>query len=175
MATFGHTGIGVSSINQAANELDLVKYTLSENGDISKLTFYSERAGSSGTTNQKGVIYDDDGTSAEPATQLAVGSAVNANTNPAWRDSTLTVSLIAGNYWLALANETTADNYYFDDTADLSRWKSLAGYYATPPNPWPNATDNHATDKFSIYATYTASGGGTPAQVHSNLLLMGTG
>lgn len=157
MPTFGHTGIGANSAQNNSNFKRVAKFTLSEDGDVTKLTYYT-RGGITGGQDLKAVIYAD--SAGAPAALLATGTAVNiANSQAAgWVDLPLTstVRLTAGTYWIgALNNVNNQGSYVYYDASGGFRTENTDTYSDGPANPFgvPALTD---TILVSCYATYTA-------------------
>ena len=158
--TFGVTTIGgTAGANVNDNAIAVLEATLSENGDVSKLTKYD--GGNSGSNNHKAVIYSDDGTN--PNALQGIGSETSLPTTNQWNDLSFSavVSLTTGNWYIGWVSETSNGfAYAYDAGGDYNFIDSTpGGYYASPPNPFPAHTSFDR--KVSIYATYTASGGAT--------------
>lgn len=159
-ATFGKTAVGAQpGVNGgfSANVKRCAKYTLSETGDVSKLTLYTGGApGFSGTQAIRGVIYAT--SSGVPTTRLAVSNerVVSATETMAWRDLVLpaTVRLAPGTYCLGVHSGTT------EGVADY-RWDAVAGSWFKNADTYSDgATSTFGTaetgnQQISIYATYT--------------------
>lgn len=171
--TFGYTSIGGSLNNWSANTVFLFQAELTENGDISSLHTYSDDT--SGSLDAKGLIYVADG-SDYPTDQEAVSSPITINTTDTWRDYTVSVSLAAGTYYLGAVNSASAHQFRWDTAGTLSVYAdTTAGNYTTPPDPYPSSDiPVFTTRSYSIYATYTAAGGGgTPADKFFNFFPLG--
>ena len=93
MATFGKTDIGSKESGFSSNYTGYCIYTLSEDGDITKITFYT-----GGTSNQKCKIYAVSDTTV--GALLAESSPVSVGPSFSWVDFVLNVSLSAADYAL---------------------------------------------------------------------------
>jgi parallel beta-helix repeat protein len=159
-ATFGKTTVGASAGpggGFSANVKRCAKYTLSETGDVSKLTLYTGGApGFSGTQAIRAVIYAT--SSGVPTTRLAVSNerVVSATETMAWRDLVLptTVRLTPGTYCLGVHSGTT------EGVADY-RWDAVAGSWHKNADTYsdgassPFGTAETGNQQISVYATYT--------------------
>ncbi|MGE0879793.1 MAG: PHB depolymerase family esterase, partial [Acidimicrobiia bacterium] len=131
-------------------------YTLTEAATTQSFSWYVR--GGSVAQSFVPAIYATD-VSGNPTTLMATGAAVTvAASAPAnWVTSTLpSVSLAAGNYYLALISGPTtggAANYY-DVVANAGRWNTNA--YPTPSSTW-GATNTESL-RWSFYVTYTPAG-----------------
>ncbi len=129
-------------------------------GSVTKLTAYMRDNTANGI---KGVIFDDDGTSAAPLTLLGVTGAINPTDYAEdWYDLTFAspVVLAAGDYYLGVISAGTSIWFYYSATSGGTYKASIDNNYTTPVN-W-NATSDSGNLLMDIYATYTPSGGGTP-------------
>lgn len=155
MATFGKTDIGGTADALPANYEIVCKYTLGENGDVSKLTMYVDGS-PNGAAQIKGIIYSD---SSGPSAFLGATneSSIAAGQAAGWIDLTFAspVSLTAGDYWLGIhAGGTTAFNAYY--SAVGTRDYKSQSYASGQTNPYGTPTGSD-TKTYSLYATYTPS------------------
>lgn len=163
MSTFGDIGHGTVGGSTTVDKLRIRKFTLSENGSVSKLSIYCDGSGS-GTGSQvvKGVIYAD--SSGTPG--AIVGGLTNEATvtdGQAAGEVDLTyaspVALSAGDYWLGawFGANTNTIRWYNDGTtgATVRYWDDD---YDAPPPADPYSSGSSSTTKYAIQATYTASG-----------------
>lgn len=156
MAVFGWDSIG-SSNDIASNPTlsNLCKYTLTEAGDISKLSLYLRNTGAE--ANFYGVIYDATGAGGTPGALKGTTPATACSTSEGqWVDATFSSAVVAsaGDYWIGWG---------------AASWGGILGFYN-----WNEGTagtvdagSNPATGysaagwKMSVYGTYTASGSPT--------------
>ena len=147
---FGYTTMGASDAGVGSDDSDIGKFTLTENGDVTKIT--ATVGTSVGTGNAKGLIFDDDGGAGEPDTNLGVGTVMPLTTAKQWLESTLSESLTSGNYYLGVVFDNDNGVYSYDDTG-TNRYLSNYGYITL--GDWDAASDNHFDEVHSYYATYT--------------------
>jgi hypothetical protein len=161
-ATFGTLTQGDNYLDIYESDALVAGAVLSETGTTSKISVYMETG--SGTCPVKGVIYDNDGAGGSPGTVLAVGSAVTVDTDLEWYDSTLSVELSAGTYWIGVIAGS--------GSTVLVQVFNLAGTYNAIDNDnlysSPTSfvvTSSNADWNVSAYVTYTAAGGTPTSQV----------
>lgn len=163
--TFGYTTAGASTRSLSTNNLNVCKFTLSEDGDVDKLTIYSRGTSTYGGTTKiwKATIYSD--SSGYPnAYQSPLGAEVGDTTTAAWRDSTFSsaISLTAGTYWIGMHKDSGSNHvWYYDSGSTNQAYYTSNGSitYNSPPSTFPGGASGKA-DNVSVYATYTATGGG---------------
>lgn len=163
--TFGITTIGATSGNRenyyyaAANATTNVA-----GGTMSKIQIATFDAG--GDSHIKLAIYDTT-PSALIANSYSGILTVTRTTAPTqdseWISNTSVSATLVGstNYWLVYCSEDSSVKICYDTGAPsgTGKWYSAAGVYsAFPPNPNTYSLTN-STSKWSIYATYTPSGG----------------
>jgi len=153
MATFGKTDIATDNISHGHinNEIHGTQFTLTEDGEVSKISLYCEV---NGDIPAKCAIYDSiatvptnlEGETAE-VNLLAVDPA-------AWVDFVFVapLALSAGDYYLV----------YFAGNANIELWYDNVGLTHWDPNAYPNFSDpfvsaGNVVREISIYATYTPS------------------
>lgn len=163
--TFGYTSVGASSgtvaVTDFVNGTTVGKYTFGSSESITSLSIYGQVTGGSGTQlNYNGVIYENTGSL--PVARLAYKTAALSTTLQWWNftfDSPY--SAAANDYWLGLNKEAIGFAFtYKYDSGGTSRARNDGGGSGTPPSN-PFGTDaTSGTNKISVYATYTASGGG---------------
>lgn len=159
-ATFGNTAdpSAYSVAKYSVDQANLVKFTLSEAGTVSKITMYCRNDGTA--VNAKCLLYDDDGASGEPSTLLGATNAVSLTSTAGWVDFTFAtpVVLSAGNYWLGhVSGGEKVWIYYATASGFNYRYDTSFSSYATP-GAWDIAGDGHLADTtLAIYATYTTS------------------
>lgn len=151
--TFGYTSVGATSVAGAKDTSYAIIYTLSENADVTSMSFYT-----SSTVSIKPTIYAD--SSSYPGSREVLGSAYTFSSGIDWETASVSVSLGAGLHWLGWVNG--GSYFYYYDTGTTNQRYLRTDSYATPSDPYP-AGGTGANRTVSIYATYTASGGGSPA------------
>jgi hypothetical protein len=162
MATFGSSNItGVSYWTAGKNAMFGSPYTLTENGNLSKLTAYV-RGLNIADQECKGVVYAMDGSGPKPYTLMGYTNEITVaqNQGAGWVDLTFAapLSLTAASYMLGL---------HLDGVSACVSWGRVDGtgpvswyvydtvtYTSGPPATWasPNATGARSS---CIYATYT--------------------
>lgn len=157
--TFGYTSAGASASFISTPTSGIVTVaTSSQNGTISKLTFYG--AYFSTQTSAKGLLYAN--SSSDPSTLISETTALlltSAYPTQVWNDvsfsSPQSVS-VSTDYWIGIANAGNAVSYAYDTLTSASRSKGSFPY-ATPSNPWLIASDTVENKVYSVYATYSAN------------------
>ena len=160
--TFGFTSIGATTgIFCAGNESSVAMYNLFENGDISKLTIYSLQTYLDTDSTVKAIIYTDNSTTPNTLEGTGVETVLDGAIS-SWKDMLFssTISLTAGNWWIG-AIRSNITSYVLDISLDTVNGNGVIGnpdtYSDGAESPWSGGTSN--SYKYSIYATYTASGG----------------
>lgn len=158
MAIFGDNVIAGTYGTNIYNYISGSRFTLSEDGDVTKLTAYMHN-NTGASCNIKGLIYTE-GTN-QPTTLVAStpATAIGAAQGPGWVDMTFSspVHLVAGSYWLMYVGDSTSTN--INNDRDLTTGyggysNQTAGNYDSPPNsPTMNTVGSRS---YSVYATYTA-------------------
>lgn len=154
--TFGYTSVGSTegALSAGTAQFNGSNASVStEAGTVSKLTFYGYRPGAA--PDVKGVISQ---TSDHIIISNGVANSVSvANAVGQWWDTSFGTppSITAQNYHLSMVTNGTLIVFY--DSSSDAGWRDTTNSYTTPTNP----TDGALTAwNLSIYATYTASGGG---------------
>jgi hypothetical protein len=153
--TFGKTDVGDSSYTGSEDRIYLYKATLTENGDVTKISVYGQLS-SSGSGVMQCAIYDDD--SGEPHALIGVSVEVTIDNTLQWWNFTFdpAVFLTAADYWIGWnQGDYISFRYYFDSVSDTSRWLGNQEYNDGFPNPIGSM--NHLDKQISIFATYTPS------------------
>ncbi|PIY96085.1 MAG: hypothetical protein COY66_05010 [Candidatus Kerfeldbacteria bacterium CG_4_10_14_0_8_um_filter_42_10] len=148
---FGFHTIGNTSGRTPANYVIAGQYALGEIGTISEVVSYG--SGETATVNIKTVLYDDSAN--YPANKDGNSGAISCTTTAAWHSGAITALESAANYWLGFVPDANYTTYY-DSTGGLLYFKTGAGYYTTPPNPYPAGGSTRAW-KISAYATYNSN------------------
>lgn len=150
--TFGYTSIGGSSAS-ASDFMVAQRETISENGDLTKITAYLDTPDT--TAGWNGVVYVD---SSEALVAEGTG-ATDITTTPAWIDRTMAASLSSGvKYALCAWGGVDGSNrmrFFFDFGGSATYKEKTSIAYtngSSAPDPM-NSTDN-GNNIPSIYATY---------------------
>jgi len=156
VALFGNTATETGGEADWHNYKGGAKFTLSENGDVTKLSvLVANTSAGHGACNIMGLIYADSDKMLEGATAPA---AITDNQAKGWVDCTFSsgISLAAGDYWLLLFGDADADGvwFYADDDSGAGGWNADT-YVGGPADPMGALTGE--TTNYAIYATYTAS------------------
>lgn len=157
MATFGKTDIGGSNQSTGGIEYLIVcKYTMPENGTITKITAYIRN---SGATNGKAAIYSDN--AGAPNVKHAESNEVSIGAGYSWVDFTISHVNNAGSVplWLGVCVDDGWQQKYDAGAANQQAYKEVV--YPAYPDPY-GAPDGYQAFAFSIYATYTPSAEVTP-------------
>ena len=157
MAEFGYHTIGGTSGAEGPSTLDGTRFTLSEAGDVTSVSVYCANLSASVTPAFRTAIYDV--SAGEPNALKGTGAEVElaVSAPAAWRESALTVSLAAGDYYLCVWTDTDGAQFeaYWDGGA-TERYRT-ATYHSTNPAPDPFGSASTGSAKLSIFATYTPS------------------
>jgi len=171
MATFGYTTKGTAGETTVAERMFAGRFTLTEDGVITKITAYLIAR-----EKMKITIYNDDGGSpGSPTTLEATTNEVDVPlATDGWVDFTFAVNptLPAGIYHLAIlgSNIGTQKIVYDAGAVEQCHYKDIT--YDGAPDPFGAST--HLDRVYSIYATYTPSlGGGSVSNV--SLISLGLG
>jgi hypothetical protein len=166
--TFGQTGTGTGFSGMSADGKRASAFTLSDNSvTVTKLTAYLDGRGrTSGSQVGRGVIYAADGAGGAPGTLLCQTAefSVAAGQASSWVSMTIsgTCTLAAsGKYYLGIHTGATAGvaRYGSYSVTGALHWSLNDAYSDGPSTSW--GTDSLANSEMAIYATYTASTGGT--------------
>jgi hypothetical protein len=128
------------------------KFTLSEKGYVTSLTFYGKTGGGAKSPFVvKGTIYSD--SSGAPNALLGTTQEITISRTLQWWTANFapSISLSAGDYWLVLHNGTKVDGYY--DTGATNQTAKNADTYSDGPAD-PFGTPTYTSRVFSIYANY---------------------
>lgn len=165
--TFGYSSVGASFINLEASCCggDTYLYdggilgTLSENGDISSISFYAKRNGASGGSGTvAGSIHAGSAGSITWPTALATGTSESVNSSTAsWIASTVTYSATTGTYWVLANVQTNSSTYPISFPMQLAYDTGGTTNEGFQQGDIITLFDDYLR---SIYATYTATGGG---------------
>jgi len=158
--TFGYETVGATQNNSVlAGDISLCKYSLSESGNVTKLTYYTRS--SVGAINTKGLIYDDDGGSGYPGTLMGITDVYNPDTTFGWDDAPFAspVALTAGDWWLGSVPQSGYVYIAWNEGTANQRRYYTGDVYTSPSNPFPAGASGTARN-VSIYATYSTASAG---------------
>lgn len=152
--TFGKGAIGASNFAATSDQILCLRGTSpAEAGTLTEISYYNKTG--TGTQTVKGLLY-----ASSTRALVATGSENTINTTAQWATSTASASITAQTYLICSffnANATNNFRYYYDAVANSQALETIITY-PTPDDPiTPNV---YSTSQHSIYATYTASGGG---------------
>ena len=154
--TFGYTSVGATIISSSADTIRAIAQTAPENGTLTSVTFYNGNNVNDDGPSKVGV-YLRDGNSADSHTLIGSSSEISPHTNSAWLTGSVSGTITSGSeYFLAVYSSESA---IAKDTVTVDAITALQSYTGTWPNPY-NQASNDSNDYYSIYATYTATGGG---------------
>lgn len=159
--SFGYTSIGASAGGLGGvNKKRGCNATLTENGDITFINFYGRDGGI--ILDIDVGIYNDSGGSPNNLDASNVG--VDFSDGNAWNQFALSVSETTGTYWLSYIVSGVGVNVYYDNVGN-----SRTNYNTdSPPFDVTWGADNWATQLYSIYCNYTATGGITTLTYRPN-------
>jgi len=162
--TFGYTSIGGTAIKIAdhndGNMQDTGAFTLSESGDVTKLTAYAYESTFYSNGDDSGWIYSD--SAGYPySLQGETPVSTHLTTSLGWRDFTFSsaLSVSSAKYWLGISS-LSGDAYIRGDTTGGEAVSMHYSYGTTfsagsAPATFPSG-HLPTTYTISIYATYTA-------------------
>ena len=178
--TFGFTTSG-ASFGELYNSSDgthyglSTRFTLTENGDLDSLSgYFSVSSGRIG--GAKMMVYSN-GSGVPNARQAYTTQVTFTSATSELETNTpiSSLSLTAGDLWLAVTGTITnesgsgqASSIKFDTGGD-DHSRDASMNYTTPDATWTESSSG--TNKYSIYATYTASSSFNPAFAHRRLLV----
>lgn len=153
--TMGYTTIGASQwsrFNIAAGGFCISKASPLTGGTISSVTAYVENANDPGTTNIKTAIWKTSDKTLVGASSAFAFSGSSAG-SPQWQTNTWTQDFSGINHYVGFIAQdgNTVGCYY--DTGSAGDGGTGTNSYSTPTTL---GTISFNTNKFSIYATYTA-------------------
>jgi hypothetical protein len=165
MATFGNTNIEATAAGLTQDFTRCTRFTLTENGDVTKITIYGKRAAANQHVTAGIYSVDTADTPDSAGALLGVTEEVALPESDAWYDLNFSpsIALSAGDYWLAFGVDTNAGGaptfYRSNGAADKHGIfaDTYSDGFATTGGAWINYTtfDQYL---YSIYATYTPSG-----------------
>lgn len=153
--TFGYTSAGASLTTTAANTVKGSVYLSSSAGAIDSISFYTKRFSSSFHPSAKGVLFSSTGTII--ANGISPGVSEDDDTLQ-WRTTTFSPTpIVSASTNYALGHITNDFGSFANDTAASTGFS--AGNNYTTPTDFSVSLDSN---KYSIYATYTADGSSAP-------------
>lgn len=159
--TFGYTSQGASSRVITDMDFDggVAQQGVAITGTLTTVSAYAKK--SAGTINIVLHLYSE--TSSKPSTSLVAGSSQSVTTSYVLYNSSLSYSMVGANYWAVVNGSGGAPG-----TSGSIAWDSGSGSGAL------NSTGSWVanTNRYSVYATYTASGGGASTPTR---MMMGIG
>jgi PKD repeat protein len=163
-STFGTTTPGALTDTATADLKEVSKYTAPQAANVFKLTGYVSGLGAAtGSQPLRAVIYAD--SSGNPGALLGVSNEVtiNAGRSWGWVDFTFptAVPVPAGTVWMGYIGGAVSELTqlrYDSVSGELHYNRNSGGYAAGPTNPFgtPTISGKH----YSLYASYSTSGGG---------------
>lgn len=155
--TFGYTSAGASQVSNSGWQFNRNTYSAPENGDIQSLSAYLDCYYSSSFNGKwSGGVYNSSGGVLKGGADVSIPYGDSAS----WYTSNLTSSLAitsSTNYRLVEWGQSLKTKY--DVVSDTASYSAYSTSYNTFPSTEPSGTTG--TRSYSIYATYTASGGGS--------------
>jgi hypothetical protein len=151
--TFGYTTIG-ATLSFGYEDVRGSSFAAPDNGTVDSVTLYGNDGDFIGMNVTCG-LYDDDASDAfiDQTAEIAWTAG-----NTEWRTSTFSSppSIVSGTSYIIVgwASESGL-GFYYDTGATNQGAVNTSATYATFPDPFGGTRD---TNKYSIYATYTASG-----------------
>ena len=170
--TFGYTSIGATEGFQSINRAISTKFTASEAGTITKITAYSAAPGTPGFSIPDGDIRAGVWNSSLELITNGVSNIVTEVGTLAWTDYTFTTdpTITATDYYIGVVHNGGGFgggifNYDAGATAQsvYQSSDSGGGNGFDPPSDYVIGNYVEQDFKYSVYATYTATGGGSSA------------
>jgi hypothetical protein len=158
--TFGTTAPGGAWGCPGANAKYGNKYTLGENGTVTKITAYMQgNATTTGSQRFRTMIYAADAAGGGPGTLLATSQeaivAATAAPGPVDFPFASAVSLTAGDYWLAQQSGASGQRACLSGTATAESDFNTDTYTDGPSNPFSaSGTVKTEVNQWTLYATY---------------------
>ncbi len=160
MATFGTTSEAGTEAGGSADVLVATKYTLTEDGTVSKISVYS-----SASVNSRGGIYSDN---AGVPNALIVGNNTSVG-GSGWKDIALTPTfLTAGVYWIVANQDGNNGRAYKAGGSSQTAYKTGVTFANDLPSTFPTPTGYQDVEYVS-YGTYTTTGTNMKVNVGNTL------
>ena len=156
------TSVGTLTDTGAGGYLDLSgPFAIGQAVTVSKLTAYL--SGGASASKLRGVIYADNGGAPGALIGTSNELSIAAGAAAGWNDLTFpsSLSLSAGSYWLGYWYADGTSRHYYVNAAGAERY-APAAYSSTNPAPASFGTASTSTSNYSIYASYTTGGSGSP-------------
>lgn len=153
--TFGYTSVGGSNSSLNTNATGL--FSPSSNGSVTSVSVATLATGYKVTAG----IYSDSG--AYPNSRLSDSGESDTASN-AFVECVLDspVDVVSGtNYWLCDRRTTGSSIKYDTLTGKFAKYSTTTYSAGVLPNPWPAGQTSASNTVYSMYATYTESGGAT--------------
>jgi hypothetical protein len=165
-ATFGRPVVSAGSTFASPDYKFASRFTLSEGGQVSKLTLYAWGYGTSGFQSVRGLIYADAGGNPGPLVATTQEVSITYNATKGWVELALPapVPLAAGNYWLGFqagARFGDALSYYGYDAATAAQQTKFDLYSDGPSDPFGAGASKDRV--IAVYATYAPDQATAPA------------
>lgn len=161
--TFGYTSLAATGASLTGNTIRLsTTWTMPENGDVTQLTI--QNANTAGVTLRPVIYNDSDDTLVTAGAQASFAATADTtcgNASNEQQNAPISATLSAStNYDFGPWHSSTIRFCYDTGTHEL-RGDAFT-YHATNPPSNPFVEDSTLTSRnYAIYATYTASGGGS--------------
>ena len=167
--TFGYESVGGSSSSYTRSATGI--FSPPSNGSVTSISMACSSGGFVFTAG----IYANN--SSYPGSLLGVSAGSDPTASVDWGVATIEAPVsitTAANYWLAATRSGASIRY--DSVAGRYTCRDNATYVdGVLPDPWPSAVTVNTNYVYSIYATYTESGGGTTSSADSgNIAISGS-
>jgi hypothetical protein len=151
---FGYSVVGsVEKANISPIWLVGCQYVLSQSGTLSSISVYTGAycAGTKYLTSMVAAVYADN--SGSPSSLVAESAPVVLSFTPGWVTFSVSASLSAGTYWLAVTSNNTYNLFY--DVGSVGQCQVDVGVsYPTLPVSFDSTWWAFFDGELSIYATY---------------------
>jgi len=120
-STFGKTTVGGSYSGVSGDYKFACRFYLANDGTVTKITWYGRANPMGGSTaNVRAGIYSD--SNGAPDALLASSDEVTISTTAHWWEFTLSASLTAGYYWLAIITDSAVYRYHDTGATDQAAY-----------------------------------------------------
>lgn len=155
MPTFGNTGIGASAFSGSPDIAVALRASAPEDGVIDSIAVYfnDDNIG----RNLKAILYTD----AVSPLQIAVGDVTAGLAGGNWVTCTFSSppAIVGGTvYYIGVVQDDAFNGFAYDVGGAANQMKYGALTYSSPEATW--TTPSNFNWQISIYANYTATGGG---------------
>ena len=166
--TFGYTTAG-ASLTLLENSIKGSRFTATENGTGSSMSWYMLKAAAS--TVAKANIYSSPDSTPNPITNGSTNEATLTPSTSSWETASFTSApsfVVSTEYLLvAWAPSVVGSQQIYYDVGSAGQGTASSLTYGTWPDPLVETDD---TNKYSIYATYTAAGGASTPSITSDII-----